>query len=107
MIRINKTYTVVTPESAENGDTADAGLIFADEKYTFGQLVDEIRRDGYAYVSCSPATGETYEWITTEPDQNYRDGSWTDYSLHYSHSNPPAKAKYWRKALCAAGLIGR
>lgn len=103
MILINKTYEVITPESAEDGDTAESGFVRQNQEVTFRELVS-IMRD-YQEVSCSPASGSTYEWLTTYGDADMWDGSHRNESLHFSHENKPHVAKYWRRAMVAAGFI--
>jgi len=103
MILLNKSYTIVTPESAADGDFAECGLEFENTPYTFRELVNELQR--YSEASCSPAHGETYEWATSEGDIDYRTGEVTEYSLHYSRNNPARNAKYWRLAMKAVGFI--
>jgi len=73
------------------------------EQFSFRELVEEMRR--FSLVSCSPAIGATYEWLLTEPEQDYRTGDEITETLHFDHDNPPRAAKYWRKAMKAAGLI--
>ena len=72
---------------------------------TFRELV-MLMRD-YPMPSCSPASGATYEWLNDHPEQDYRTGEIHERSMHFSRSNPPRRAKYWRKAMLAAGIIRR
>ena len=103
-ILISSTYSIVTPKSAEDGENADAGFRFEDEFMTFRELVAYIRNNGYLYPSCHPATGDTCEWLNTEPETDFRTGEEETRGLHYAHRNPPRLAKYWRKAMRAAGV---
>ena len=103
MIKISKTYEVVTHESAEHGEAAEHGFIFENEGYTFRELV-QLMRD-YNNLSCSPASGGVYEWLSGNSDTDYATGAETIESIHYSAENEPKKAKYWRKAMVLAGLI--
>lgn len=102
-ILISKTYEIVTPESAENGEAEERGFEFEDVAYTFKELVDEMRN--YIHPSSMPMSGNTREWLSTEAEQDYQDGSYTTYSLHCSHKNTPRQAKYWVKALRASGFL--
>ncbi len=102
-ILLNKSYEVITPESAEVGEAEEQGMEFADVPYTFRELVSELQN--YSECSCWPAQGDTCEWVNTEGDIDYRTGAETRYALHYSRSNPPRNAKYWRLAMKAAGFI--
>lgn len=105
MILISKTYQTITPESAEDGDIADQGFVFEDEPYTFRELLRLIQMEGFNSVSCSPATGEPYEWLDTYPEPDYQTGEETIYSLHFSRNNESRAAKYWKAAFKAANLI--
>ena len=103
MIRISRTFDIVTPESADDGESAESGFLAESESVTFKELVSLMRE--HPVASCHPPSGETCEWLSTYPSQDYRDCSETTESLHYSRENPPRMAKYWRKAMRAAGLI--
>lgn len=105
MILISKTYQTFTPESLEDGEIADQGFVFEDEPYTFRELLRLIQMEGFNSVSCSPATGEPYEWLDTYTDTDYTTGEETIYSLHFSHNNDNRAAKYWKAAFKAAKLI--
>jgi hypothetical protein len=52
-----------------------------------------------------PASGETYEWLTSYAEQDFRTGAYESESIHFCRSNPPRLAKYWRKAMEAAGIL--
>jgi hypothetical protein len=74
-----------------------------DQEVTFRELVSLLR--DYRNPSCSRATGSTNDWLSAEPEQDYRTGEWTERSLHYQRNNHGRSAKYWRKAMIYAGLI--
>jgi hypothetical protein len=99
VMMISRTYEVVTPESAEQGDFADCGFDFEAEPFTFRELVRLIDRDGFCNCSCSPASGSVNEWLSTNPEPDYHDGSETSYALHFDRTNAPRYAKYWAKAI--------
>lgn len=103
MIFISKTYEIVTHESAEYGESADAGFVYEDVEFTFRELVRELQ--DYAFLSCSHGNGNTSEWVSTEPYKDPYSGEYETFSLHYSHQNNGKNAKYWRKALECAGFI--
>jgi len=103
MIKISKTYQIVTYDSAEHGEASEYGFIFESEGYTFRELV-RLMRD-YNNPSCYPATGGAYEWLSNDASIDYTTGDETIESIHYSADNEPNKAKYWRKAMACAGLI--
>ena len=73
------------------------------EQISFRDLVEEMRR--FIYPSVSHPSGSIYEWLMTEPEPDYRTGDVIHESIHFDHDNPPRAAKYWRKAMKAAGLI--
>jgi hypothetical protein len=95
-------YSILTPESAADGDYAEHGFVFENRGMTFGELVHEMRN--YSQSSCSPRDGGTHVWVSSEGDTDYRNGEETTYSLHYSRSNRDRYAKYWRKAMQICGL---
>jgi hypothetical protein len=105
MLLINKTYEIITPESAEHGDAEERGFEFQDRAVSFRELIDMIEHDGFATASCWPCRGDARDWISTiNPERNYATGQDTYYSLHLSHNASPRAAKYWRKALRYHGL---
>lgn len=104
MLLISKTYSEVTPESAENGELSDTGFVFKDEPFSFRELVDELRN--YSCMSSCPSDGATSEWASTHMETvDYTTGTDREESLHFSRKNPARAGKYWAKALRAAGLI--
>lgn len=104
MILLSKTYETWSHEDLEAGETDDKGFEFEDVPHTFRELVRLLKHE-FRYPSCSPASGNPYEWVSTEPDTNFRTGEETTYSLHYSHKNPSRNEKYWAKAMECAGRI--
>jgi hypothetical protein len=105
MILISRTYEVVTPESAEFGESDDAGFICQSEPVTFRELVDLMR--AHPVPSSYPCGGTRWDWLSSYSETNYRDASERTESLHYDKDNPRFKDKYWRKAMMAAGIIRR
>lgn len=80
MFLVNKTYEIVTPESAEQGDAEDRGFVFEDKKMSPEDLASEIRNENYSEWSSSDKTG----WITAyDEDGDFRTGERTNYSLHF------------------------
>ena len=73
------------------------------EDIGFRDLVEEMRR--FTYPSTSHPSGSIYEWLMTNPEPDYRTGDVIHESLHFHHENQPRAAKYWRKAMKAAGLV--
>ena len=103
MILIDKTFSEVTPESAEHGDTSDSGHVYVNLPYTFSELVRELRE--YSEASSYPCTGAARDWVSTSYSvEDYSTMTERSESLHFSHDNPARKAKYWHRALQVAGL---
>lgn len=102
MILVDKTFEIVTHESAEHGEVEDAGFSSVNESMTFRELVDALKRE-FIHASQSPVTRSAMVWFTTEYEQDYRTGEFRNESIHFSRSNPARKAKYWIKAMQAAG----
>lgn len=98
MLKITKTYDVVTEESAEHGDFADSGFVYKDQPYGFRELIETIEFGGFNEPDSSHGVPR---WLSTAPDQDYRTGDYTTYSLH------PARDKqsmcYWDKAMAFLG----
>ncbi len=102
MILISRTFEVVTPESAEYGESDDAGFICQSEPVSFRELVDLMR--AHPVASSYPCAGSRHDWLSSYPEEDFRDCSNRTESLHYDKSNPRSKDKYWRKAMVIAGI---
>jgi hypothetical protein len=102
LIYINRTYSITTEESAEDGESAENGFIVEDEPITFRELVSLMK--DHPIASSSYLMGNQWEWLSSHPVQDYYSGAWTEESLHFSSMNHPRKIKYWRKALRCAGF---
>lgn len=105
VILISRTFEIITPESAEDGESAESGFLVESEPVTFRELVSLM--ESHPNPSCYPPSGDSSEWLSSYPSQDFRDCSETTESLHFSRENPPRRAKYWRKAMLAAGIIRR
>ena len=103
MILISRTFDVVTPESAEDGESAESGFLVESESVTFRELVSLMR--AHPVASCYPARGEAFEWLSTYPETDYRDASERTESIHFDRENSPRLMKYWRKAMIFSGII--
>lgn len=103
MILISKTYEVVTPESAEDGECADSGFLTECEPVTFRELVRLM--EDHPNASCWRPTGDVMEWVSSHPEQDFTDCSETTTSVHFHRSNPPRAQKYWRMAMRASGIL--
>lgn len=81
-MKISKTYQVITPESAEHGETAESGFEWAG----YDMTPDELIRDMTVYVEPSeyPLRKVTrHTWFTSsDPDRDYSDCSDTYHSWH-------------------------
>lgn len=86
MIKINKTYQVVTEESASNGDFAEGGFEYEDRVFdTIEDAVKEILTEGFI----EPSASQFHDgiWYTSaDPVVEYSDGSETTYSFHVTAS---------------------
>lgn len=103
MILIDKCYSEITPESAEDGDTSDAGFEWINCPVSFRELVDYMRE--HSNPSNMPASGGTFEWYSTGYSiDDYATGTERETTIHFSRENPPHKAKYWKLASKFAGL---
>lgn len=103
MILVHYTYEIITQESAENGEVEESGFKSNNEALTFRELVQSMKYR--PNPSCSRPIGATYEWLESHPEQDMFNGSWVSEAMHYSRDNPERKAKYWRKAMIAAGIV--
>jgi hypothetical protein len=103
MIKVDKTFEIVTNESAEHGEVEDAGFSAIGEKYTFRELVSDLK-DLYIEPSEYPANRSSRIWFTSEPEQDYITGEYRSESIHFSPDNPARKVKYWIKAMQLAGV---
>jgi hypothetical protein len=88
MILISRTFEIVTPESAEFGESDDAGFISQSEPVTFRELVELMR--AHPVPSSSP-----WDWLSSYPEEDFRDCSNRTESLHYDKSNPPSRERVW------------
>lgn len=99
-MRFSQTYTIITDESAEDGDAAERGFDWQDESMTYRELVQRMHRD---YRGAEPSQSHGVPaWITSHGERDCTDGTFRDISLH--PSNPRAK-RWWGRALVSAGII--
>lgn len=88
MPKFRVTYDIVTPESAEHGDSAERGFVMpggwqydietvlADKESNYSMSL----RDAINLIGCVEDSGS---WFTeTDGRQNYKTGAETTYSLH-------------------------
>ena len=103
MILINKTYQIVTQESAEQGEVAEQGFLYEDSEYSFKELVEIMQE--YRNGSCYPMNGSAFEWLSNDSEEDYSTGDIETQSIHYSRNNNARSLKYWRKAMIVAGVV--
>jgi hypothetical protein len=77
MITISATFEVITEESAEHGEAAEAGFLWEDRPHTFRELVCLL--NGAAPSSSPP---EHMRWATVHGWMCPIDGSFTNVSYH-------------------------
>ena len=104
VLYINRTFTEVTPESAEEGDFSAIGFIEQDQPVTFRELVNYMKNHNEASHTIDgnwhPSTDT---WFTCYSFTScYRTGTERQESIHYSSNNHPRNAKYWIWAYKAA-----
>lgn len=100
MIKLSQTYEIVTEESAENGEAAEAGYDWEDAEHTFKEAVDLIRNGGFIHPSDSHGVPR---WLTSEAEQDMHTGSYESKSLHPARD--AQSQRYWVKACKAAGIV--
>jgi hypothetical protein len=79
-IRYNITYSIVTPESAEDGDFAESGMLYDSSEATIKDFINEIIDGGYTYPSSSDP--QDVRWWSTEPDVDYSTMAEETHSIH-------------------------
>lgn len=100
MILLNRTFSEVSEESAQNGDTSDAGFIEENQPYTFKDLIDILKNHPYK----SSSRVNRWTWFETETSQDMHSGDYRTEAVHYSRENLPSSEKYWIKAVNYLGL---
>lgn len=93
---ISRTYSEVTPESAEDGETSDTGIIDERARYDFRQLIDLMRQ--HPEASASHETGPRVWYSTGYQVDDYSTGTEREETIHWRTDNLPRHAKYWAKA---------
>lgn len=100
MIKLSKTFEIVTPESAEAGDFAATGFVWEDVEHGFRETVEIIRNDGFTHGSDSHGVPR---WLNTESQQDCETGDYESFGLHPGRD--AQSLRYWAKACRAAGVI--
>lgn len=101
MLLISKYYAIVTPESAEDGEIAEAGEVFLDSECTISETVDYIKG---LTPSQHPITNPVHVCFYSEGDTDFVTGETETNSYHYSHNNPTKNLKHWISAIKLAGF---
>jgi hypothetical protein len=92
-MKITRCFSEITPESAEQGDFSDQGLVYENQDFTFSELVREIEQGGFT------RQGET-DWLETAPwIESFCTMTERTESLHFSCANPPHLRKWFDLAL--------
>ena len=103
-IIIRKTYSEITPESAEYGDFSDMGFITEREEVSFRELVELM--ESHTHPSCSPNDGSIdVSYSNGFYINDYSTGTEREESIHYHEDNNPQVARYWKLAAKVNGLI--
>lgn len=93
---ISRTYSEITPESAENCNLSDSGFIDERARYDFQELIDLMRR--HPEASASHDTGPRVWYSTGYQIDDYKTGTEREECIHWHRENLPRHAKYWTKA---------
>jgi len=93
---VSKTYEIVTPESAEEGDVEDRGFEYEKTKMTLCEVIKEIENLGGFDFDTNPITlaeivrrgnaGASLTLYAMDSHTNYRTGAETSYALHIKGS---------------------
>jgi hypothetical protein len=106
---VSRYYEIVTEESARDGEAAERGEVFTDSPMSLEDTVRELS-DCYELSSWpvrKPEDMTGYEWASTEPTQDYHDGSYRSESVHVERLGRPATGAELFRVFKLAGLIGR
>ena len=117
MFDVYATYEVVTPESAELGDTARAGWTEADAteweyterpdapvRWTARELYDAIQG---GHASCGTICPDGHCWVTVSDGETrayFEDGEDRSVSFHLAHTASPSVRRHWATVLRLAGV---
>ena len=95
------TFEIVTPESAEQGDVADAGFCDHYGNPNGNEPVPVTLRDAVHLVgrrSCEDSGGGW--WTSVDSVQDFRTGESTSYSVHPPRNITPASFARVSRVLC-------
>ncbi|MES2727567.1 MAG: hypothetical protein V4643_10735 [Bacteroidota bacterium] len=104
-IIISRTFSEITPESAEIGDFSDNGFIDLRQEVTFTELVVLMRthNNPSCTITANNYTVNTGIWFSTDFYINdYSTCTSREESIHFHSDNTHNAAKYWKLAFIAA-----
>ena len=96
MYTLSKSYDTITPESAFQGDYAESGFVYEDERFeSLQDMADEILREGNIEIG-----GDCPDvWFTTgDCEIDYMDSSQTFFGFHPKGLTQP-EMTYLKKLL--------
>ena len=99
MLKLSMTYEIVTPESAEHGDTAESGFEFKAYPHTAHDLANLIKRDGFLYPSTSRGVPG---WLSDGGDTDPHTGDTTTKSIHPGRD--AQSQRVWARVLRICGV---
>jgi hypothetical protein len=76
------------------------------EDLNFRDLI--CRLESFNWLSSTRRRADEVEfgdWACAEANQDWRNGEWTERSIHLHRDNAPGALKYWRAALRAALIV--
>lgn len=100
MLQLSMTYETITPESAEDGDTADSGFVFEACDCGARELARYITHDGFTSPSCSHGVPR---WLTAYGEADYRTGEVENRAIH--PGTDKQSQKVWARVLKITGII--
>lgn len=74
---VSKTYDIVTPESAQDGDVAESGFEFENEPMSLREVIEEV--DG---IGADVGGSDGFSFYGVDAQEDYRTGESTTYAVH-------------------------
>ena len=96
-VYVTRCYSIITPESAEDGDVAESGTMSKNEPVQFRDLVSMMRRE-FCEPSDRPARPSS--WLSSGYSTDYATGEETLHPVRGARN-----MRYWAKAMRAAGVL--
>ncbi len=95
MMQFNVTYEIVTPESAENGDSDESGFI--SEGVSLRKAIDDLFAARTSQCGGVASIENNDRWITVYNGTEFLTGAQESRSLHFPQNITAAsKARVWR-----------